>query len=395
MKDYHQNIFFYYRSPVPKENVIDFQVENNVTKSFINLLEFSSFETQKKILHKMGFELEKEPIFKLQISSEEAVPDALIQSGKINIFIESKVDAHLDKKQLIRHKQAFVHKPNDYLIAITARPKDKRQAESINRTIFFDWKSITKIVYEEKTVLKSEKDIFLCTQFIEFMEAMGLSAFNGFIKNDFDAFLEGDKEIRQENCSIAKKRFNTFMQEVFNEIECSINFKKPAIKLGNFWNESKGVWTMIWDSSNSKLPPVQTVHYSTYLDSNGFHLQIWSEGKIPNKHLLNNIKSNPKLFTKLCKELEEYNLIIEKKWMTGVRKKDAKFLAELKLGKDYSLSDTQYIINKLSSQKLFQFAIRITWYRDEKVLQNAQFKQELMTEIKSLKKLYSFLIKNE
>ena len=75
MRDPHQNIFYYYRGPVKrkKKSVYDIQIEDNTTKSFINLLEFccvAKFEFLLKYFF-MLIKVRSKPILSFRLQKAE------------------------------------------------------------------------------------------------------------------------------------------------------------------------------------------------------------------------------------------------------------------------------------------------------------------------------------
>jgi hypothetical protein len=123
MKDPHQNIFFYYRGPSSLKvvSLYDFQVEDNTTKSLVNILEFcekAGFEKLTRALLAAIRAPKRRVIdFKLQRGLEDSRPDGLIDLGTYEIHIESKVRARLDLDQIKRHLTAIGSQ--DILLVVT------------------------------------------------------------------------------------------------------------------------------------------------------------------------------------------------------------------------------------------------------------------------------------
>ena len=396
--DPHRNIFYYYKAPQKKsryvEEEIDYQIENNVTKAFINLLEFCTYSTQNQILQSMSFPLPVhlvKPTFKLQICSDESVPDALIEYQKIKIIIESKVHALLDLGQLKRHYAAFDSTKQNTLLVLTNNQLDKDEVEQMDNTKFFTWNEITQKIWQIKQNISNEKDLFLLNQFIEFMEVMGLSPFLGFKNDDFDSFLNIEQDPTKEKREAVKKKFKVFSEELFEKIEGNFPFEEPKrVPIGNLGQKAKGVWSAIFDA-HTELPLVQTIHYSLYLTENGFNIELWAEGKIPTRIIAKQITLNPRGFTEMCRKLDDHKLRIDAKEMIAPRKKKEKTIVELETGKYFSEKDTEFILEKIKEQKLFQFAIRKIFPRDYQNIGNKKFIEEVEYEMKQLIPAYEFL----
>ena len=118
----YKNIFYYYRGPShrKKDGQGDKQIEDNTTKALINTLENSDNTILRDFLNYLQISLKdfKKVRYDLQIAKEESRPDALIQVGLTQIFIESKIDCPLEKKQISNHLKAI---SKGYLVCITPR----------------------------------------------------------------------------------------------------------------------------------------------------------------------------------------------------------------------------------------------------------------------------------
>jgi hypothetical protein len=198
MKKLHQNLFYYYRGGNRNDKDIQEQLENNVTKAFVNVLEKSSLNLQKKIIReiihfplsknidKINYTLQETTIGEerikkirkrciLGISPEGVVdknegrkylksskPDAWIWSNDFVILIENKIQGNLDEAQLKKHNELI-----DGDIQIKSWKKD----------IYPIFKKT------EKEQLNS-KDKLLVQEFNEFLDMVGLTEFTGFEKKD-------------------------------------------------------------------------------------------------------------------------------------------------------------------------------------------------------------------
>ncbi|MEJ1511764.1 hypothetical protein R3O67_00005 [Bacillus cereus] len=185
----YDNIFHYFRGGnVDKDN--ELQIENNVTKALINVLQHSSLALTKNLISFLGFKVQgSEYDYRLQIASqlseiaktgsvlgiadtthviennrrlksESGVPDAAILSKELNLLIEVKTgrNSYLSYDQLNRHKRKF---SNDQLIneAVKIITWDELRVFFRKQQNYFGGESITR---------------FLLKQFEEFCEINGL-----------------------------------------------------------------------------------------------------------------------------------------------------------------------------------------------------------------------------
>jgi hypothetical protein len=135
----HSNIFHYYRGQTRKstDETKQLQIENNVTKAFLNVLQHSSPILTKNFFEWLGFKYEKvenlEYLYQvpniLHMKSDFAfilgiadtnvtrnseikqynIPDGAILSSEISILIETKIglNSYLNIEQLEGHKSQF------------------------------------------------------------------------------------------------------------------------------------------------------------------------------------------------------------------------------------------------------------------------------------------------
>ena len=90
----YRNIFMYFRGTAIDQTQVDRQLEDNLTKSLINLLEHSEKHILKDFLKGIGIIISTEDVlFDLQVANSGSRPDALIRTNDFDIYIESKYGA--------------------------------------------------------------------------------------------------------------------------------------------------------------------------------------------------------------------------------------------------------------------------------------------------------------
>lgn len=260
--DPHKNFFYYYRGP-SKINTDDIQydrqIENNTTKSLINLLEksddpkilkaFIRLIEQKIDNPSLGFQakdfkffLQKIPELALQARQRFVIivsncpkveetdsgsiggrPDAWIisPSKSIALMFEVKMDSPVTRKQINGHL-------------------DRGGWSRTTPIIKVSWSDIHKAFYQIRDSVDEGKDGFILNEFIQYLEVIGMSDFNGFVNDDFDFFISYDPEYKP----IIKKKLSQFAQKVYAELPMSLQRKYPDIHPGKIISQD-GRWAWI------------------------------------------------------------------------------------------------------------------------------------------------------
>lgn len=254
MKDPHQNIFYYYRGPTTnksKESIYDKQIENNTTKSLINILEFCSkdkINLVKEFLSKIDISIKDFSDIKyiLQIKQDESIPDACIKIGEKKIFIEAKVGADISMDQIKKHIKPL---RENFLVIITEKNEREKlkDLERGGRIKIIRWGDIYEIMKELKAKYGGLES-FLLSQFLEYLEFTGLSTFQGFDEKDFIYF----KEKSLEFVPNTKRRLEELSILVEKDIEKDVKINER--KQGNIKNKDKDDRDTIWIALKPKVP---------------------------------------------------------------------------------------------------------------------------------------------
>lgn len=250
MRDPHQNIFFYYRGPSNKrsESSYDIQIEDNTTKSLINLLEFCH-EVKFKILLDLLLEeikVKKKPIlfFRLQEKREISRPDAYIHLVDHNIYIESKVRASLDLDQIKRHLKSL--NPEDCLLVVTNNKRDYDNLRVVKdkRVKFLTWSDIHKICLGVAGEIKDNKKMaatfYIINQFLDYLEVVVMTEFSGFKNEDFDFWID----FNPYYVEFLKNKLKALAQIIKNELPKEIK-AYSEIKSGNVSEKGISAWVAI------------------------------------------------------------------------------------------------------------------------------------------------------
>lgn len=388
----YRNVFYYYRGTTSKHIHIEKQLEDNTTKALINSLELSQNSLLKLFLDKLDISIKdrKIPQYDLQISKDFGRPDALIKIGKTNIFIESKIDASLDKKQLNNHLRSI---DNAYLVCITPREKDEQIVKSIvnSKLRFITWQKIYELFYRYQARSKNPENLIV-HQFVKYLESINMAPFNGFQKEDFDAFLNIEDDPQRELRNIVKNKLRIYMEELHSELRKINSFKGLKHNVGKLNKDSKAVWGMICK------PPVESkVHKPQFqftLNRNSFQIGVMIEGISPARKLRENIKNDSEGFYKILRNLDGFIFEIHHKVnIDNLPKKFRHYpVATLRFGKEINKDDIPFIVSKASQYKLFMFYCYKVVPRDDKHLNSRKFVYHSIKILNKIKPYYEFSI---
>lgn len=239
MRDPHQNIFFYYRGPSKEKegSLYDFQVEDNTTKSLINILEFcyqAGFgDLLKSFLKTIYLSARPAITFKLQKGLDESRPDGVIDLIDYKIHIESKVKAGLGADQIKRHLKCIG--PKDILLVITNNKENSHALKKIGdrRIRYLQWAEVHRICIRTIESIQRDKKLSAITQlikqFVDYMEVVVMTEFSGFKNEDFDFWIDPNPYY----VPILRKKLQSLANIIKEKLPKGIRNKYSFIKAGN------------------------------------------------------------------------------------------------------------------------------------------------------------------
>lgn len=343
--DPHRNIFYYYKSQWRRtrdEFLYDPQLENNTTKALINVLEFCHPNTalrsflellttkvnegnglyldlwqQDKVYH---FALQTNPSAVAEAWQKVLVtitlthatrendepsqqqtggrPDAWIFSGTdLAIMIESKLSPNVDKKQLQGHLKAV--------------------GWCEFSRVDIRWQDIYQCMRGTAAACREGKDRFITHQFLNYLEVMGMSPFQGFRNADFDLFISYDENADYR--PVVKKKLTDFAQVVYDSLPAHIRDAYPDFHPGRM---SRGGTWVAFRKKQGKHDPLRHCNFTAEISSDGLMFcAVIRDGRATDRSrpigmLYRKLQNHENLvtFRKILSRLgEEYSLVIHRR----------------------------------------------------------------------------------
>ncbi|GLB61779.1 MULTISPECIES: hypothetical protein [Bacillaceae] len=209
----YQNIFHYYRGQTKNssEETHILQVENNVTKAFLNVLQHSSPELTTSFIKMLGIEgaymenyeyryqlssalsnvssiaavvgIAESNILKAGASKKYGIPDGAIISDSVSLLIENKIgfNSYLEQEQLNRHKKNFA---NEQIVK--------------NKPIIITWKEIRNFFKKQSQCFERKNDLVTCFLLFQFEEFCNINSIGDKQKSKEYFFLKFEKSKARE-----------------------------------------------------------------------------------------------------------------------------------------------------------------------------------------------------
>jgi hypothetical protein len=368
----YRNIFVYFRGAAINQVQADRQLEDNITKSLINLFEHSDKNLLKDFLKSIGIIISPDNvIFDIQVANFGSRPDALIRANECDIYIESKYEAPFDGDQLQNH----LMNTNGYLLYISKLKykEEIKQKYSDKKVIFLNWSGIADFIIKERNrnaYPKNTTTTFLSKQFIDFMEELNMIPFNGWNNRDFESFLSTENEnlrVYEDERKRVKEKLEQFLNESKEKIEekCD-SYKGCKLHIGNL--DKEHVWGSIKFNEKNLI---DQIHVSVIMYAYNFSIGIQIEGKNPTSKAIKVIKNNKEKFLEMLKKLTHFNYVIRDRYQIRVRNFESKVVAQIAVGAKTTVDDVDYIIKKMEQYKLVELRI-VRIYDKQEVINKGQ-----------------------
>ena len=202
LKDFTRNLFFFFRGPSSDDNPSrDKQLENNLTKSLIVVLEHADNVFLQAFVRQLGlsppngslrFSLQRKPVgiqmtpkrlvlgitgglpehFESCGAAECGRPDAWILTDQWAILVESKLGSKIGEGQLHRHAKSTGWAPGSYDVC------------------YLTWQDIYSIFYDELAKLgdRNPTSRLLVRQWLDYLQGQQMIPFEKLESDDFDYF---------------------------------------------------------------------------------------------------------------------------------------------------------------------------------------------------------------
>jgi len=384
----YRNIFYYFRGANNSDKSTDKQIEDNTTKSLINTLEYSNRLLLNYFLDNLSLSFNKNDSAKydLQVAELLSRPDAQIRIGKVDYYIESKVQAPLEELQIINHLKS-IGKSN--LIIITPRETDKKILAKIQnpQIRFITWEKIYILFSDYLNRQKDEEYNFILVQFLKYLESINMAPFKGFRKEDFDSFLNIEDDPKKELRTIVKNKFRKYLEELKDEIKSIPAYAGLKIEVGNLHTNDHYIWGTLSQNLKEK---VNVPHFNFVLSRNTFSIGFIVEGKVPADKFYRHINNHADSFLKLLNNLPEFHFELQERKYIRPRIYKNIQVSSIKCGKDIKLEDIEYIWKKVNQYPLILTWCHITFERDDTVLNSRKFIKTSLEYLNLLKPLYEF-----
>jgi len=387
----YRNIFVYFRGAAVNQMQVDRQLEDNITKSLINLFEHSDKNLLKDFLKSIGIIISPDNvIFDIQVANPESRPDALIRANECDIYIESKYEARFDSVQLQNH----INNTNGYILYISKKKYEEEFKQKYrNKVIFLNWSEIADFLIKERdrnTYPKNTTTNFLSKQFIDFMEELNMIPFNGWNNRDFESFLSTDyenKTVAEDERKRVKEKLEQFLTESKEKIEKKCDFYSGCkLHIGNLDNEH--VWGAIKFSDG---PLIDQIHISVIMNAYELSIGIQIEGKNPSTKAIKIIKSNKEKFLEILKKLIQFNYVIRDRYQIRVRNYDSNVVAQIVVDAKTTTDDVDYIIKKMEQYKLVELRIARIYDKHKVIDKKLKFIEECVDSMVIVNEMIQFL----
>ncbi len=294
MKDFTRNLFYFFRGPSSDDNSVrDRQLENNLTKSLIVVLEHTDKDFLQALAEKLGLATHYEsPTFSLQrkpvgvqtayekrivlgitgdkteciescVAAEDGHPDGWILTDQWAILVESKLGSKINQDQLHRHAASAGWTRGSY---------DVR---------YLTWQNIYTIFRDKLDNLGncSPTSCLLVREWLDYLGGQHMIPFVKLDSDDFDYFNLSEEEQRPL-MSHVHERLEHFQKQLEKTepavriLECYGPAQEEPWKHGAPRVGERGAWFNVGGGNSAK-----TWHATVFFRPNGVDVEVLSAGK--------------------------------------------------------------------------------------------------------------------
>lgn len=263
--DPRRNVFYQYRGPSPAgdEFLRDRQLENNLTKSLLNILRHTSARAGRAaLLSLLGRERTGRRLARffqdgpLETYTQTTPPDVHLAAHRAVLLITGphqygpgEFRDDLRAERLGRPDAWICSQRNGATLLIEAKLGGRVLRSQISRhlksvgwpratpviaTVWSDW--FEALAQARKTLPAGGVDAFLLDQFLEYLEAIGMAPFTGFLVQDFDFFLHHEPTYRAR----LRQKLRQFAKLVHERLDPGLRRLYREIYVGNIRTDREG-----------------------------------------------------------------------------------------------------------------------------------------------------------
>ncbi|GEM_PF-1312654 len=329
MKQKYSNLFWHQGVKVFEERLLKTaggkiridHLENDVTKSLLNVFQHGdkkilgrflkmignhqspdSFEFDFQVTDSKTYRHKKERIMLAIVSSstkthqnpdygvDKGIPDACIFNNDTAVLIEVKTQSPLVPEQIASHIKQFLG--------------------SATRKRTITWEEISEAFSEEiKTAGKFDR--FLLSQFVEFLDLIGIAEFNGFRESDFMQLGEIIRMTREDYLDFKRvfhRKIAKFMSLLDEQVQPFFQFKKLAYQVGKVDSGAPVIWSAFYfiDSDKTHVNHYPNVNFNYW--EHGIELSVNAETQPSVRKVISAMKTDPVQFERFIQQAKEFNV---------------------------------------------------------------------------------------
>jgi hypothetical protein len=330
---WHQGVKSFVEADLSKPGIQDKvrHLENDVTKAFLNVLMHSPPAVLEAILKRISVKERQDTFsFEFQVtdtqkhtqranrvmlsiisastpqksnpnySVKQSIPDGCLYNDNTSILIEAKTQSPLIIEQIESHI-------SHYLGTTTSRIK-------------ITWEEIIEI-FRSLNLSQSEPGGLLVSHFIEFLEMLGLSDFNGFTTGDFETIGQHNQLVPEDYLDfkrLLKRKIQQFTDRVKETLEDDLDGLDLQTYVPSA-DKHPDAWSSLSFIKSQKDTANTYPNLNFYYFPHGMEIGMNAESKSAFTEVINAIKKHPETFDMLFSETNGMYAYLHYKFHFGVQ----------------------------------------------------------------------------